>query len=250
MLLPGVAFRLRLVGDLPDDVVHVVERVDYPPDIMLLQFQASRMTRRVVSIVGQTSQVRVHIIRGLERMRVPTGRCPLQVIPPEEHDRDVDPVVAELPDAVPEPVKIGLVHLRDIPLGLTVERGTGSGPYPRVGRALRIEVIEAPQPGEVVVPGLQEIKILLKGLKSLSPRLGLCFVTFLDRSPEVRSRQVNRPARVVSEIPRVRRVLPERSAGDRSGLTAPFEAPGQRDQNHENQRADRLQARHEVPPFQ
>jgi hypothetical protein len=213
MLLPGVAFRLRLVGDLPDHVVHVVERVDYPPDIMLLQFQASRMTRRVVSIVGQTGQVRVHIIRGVEWVRVPTGRCPLQGIPLEEHDRDVDPVVTELPDAVPEPVQTDLAHLRDIPLGLTVKRGTGSGPYPRVRRALKIEVIEAPQPGEVVVPGLQEIKMLLKGLKSLSPRLGLCLVTLLDRSPEVRPRQVDRPAGVVGEVSRVRRVLPERSAG-------------------------------------
>jgi hypothetical protein len=84
-------------------------------------------------------------------------------------------------------------------------------------------MIEAPQPGEVVVPGLQEIKIPLKGLKSLSPRprLSLCLVPLLDRRPKVRPRQVNRPTRVVGEIPRIRRVLPERFA--RWKMKAPFE---------------------------
>ncbi len=128
-------------------------------------------------------------------------RAEVQRPPLEEHHGHVHAALARGDHTLAEPLEERLVELREIEPRLPVARHPRTGAGPRLGRhaqvelatrGLRLEVLPAPQPDEVVAAFLQEVQVLpeVEPLRRVRARRARAYPV-MEVVPDVGSGQVD-----------------------------------------------------------
>ena len=226
----------RLVGYLVEDVGKVLNGVDDFADVRLLQSLDARIERQYLVVVDRVDADPVDVVGGVERVALDVVGREAEVEPEalEEHNRDVDALVAGGDDVVAQPVEVGRVERREIESRLAVFRRSGPGAGPRLRRHaevegasgdLRPELLPTPQPDEIVAALFQELEVAaevvrLRGLRAVRAGPGTIVEVVVDVRPgQIHRSPVGRVARSDREVARVGLRDHERpgSAGRSSG---------------------------------